>query len=113
MARKATPRAGKKPASGTSRAARSKGTFRPEFESGGSGCLSMEVATHLVYTCTGVTAVPPETKLGDLFPDDGQRRGFCGCVYTKARKAGCDVGPDDIPCSKSNTIADVIASITC
>ena len=88
--------------------------LRPEFAATAAGCLDQETAADLVYSCTGLKGeVSPGTTLGSLFPSDVERRGFCGCVYTKARKAGSTVRPGDIPCSPSTTIGEVIDSIAC
>lgn len=84
-----------------------------EFAATVAGCLDQEVATALVFSCTGVGAVPPATPLGRLFPSDVQRRGFCGCVFNKARMSGSSVTPADVPCSAANTVADVIDAISC
>lgn len=74
-------------------------------------CLDQAVATQVVFACTGVGAVAPSTRLGDLFPSPVQRQGFCGCVFAGARQAG--VSNPSIPCQPSTTIGDVIASISC
>jgi hypothetical protein len=85
----------------------------PEFTISDAGCLDQEVATALVFSCTGVGPVSTTVKLGQLFPGPTQRQGFCGCVFNKARMAGSDVTPGDIPCSPAKTIGDVIDSISC
>jgi hypothetical protein len=84
-----------------------------EFAASAAGCLDQEVATNLVFSCTGVGPVAPDVKLGQLFPGPVQRQGFCGCVFNKARMAGSSVTPGEIPCNPSTTISDVIDSISC
>ncbi len=87
--------------------------LRSEFAARAEGCLDQEVATSLVFSCTGVGAVSPAVKLGQLFPGPVQRQGFCGCVFNKARMAGSSVAPGDIPCGAASTIGNVIDSISC
>jgi hypothetical protein len=77
------------------------------------GCLDQEVATEVVFSCTGVGAVDPSVRLGQLFPGPTQRQGFCGCVFTRAKAAGSDIAAGAIPCGVSTKIADVIDSISC
>jgi hypothetical protein len=77
-----------------------------------AGCLDAEAATDLVLNCVG-RDVPTSTKLGGLFPSDVLRRGFCGRVYRKARAAGVQIEPSAIPCSATNTVQDVIDSLSC
>ena len=84
-----------------------------EFVAAAGGCLDQEVATNLVFSCTGVGPVDPGVKLGQLFPGPTQRLGFCGCVFNKARMAGSDIPAAAIPCSASTKISDVIDSISC
>lgn len=84
-----------------------------EFSATAAGCLDQEVATHLVFSCTGVGPVNVATKLGQLFPGSTQRRGFCGCVFNKAKMAGSDIGAGAIPCEASTKVSDVIDSISC
>ena len=86
---------------------------RAEFAATAAGCLDQEVATALVFSCTGVGPVDPATLLGTLFPSDVQRRGFCGCVFNKAVMAGANVEPADIPCVATASIGDVIDRISC
>ena len=90
-----------------------KHALTPEFTAQAAGCLDQEVATSLVFSCTGVGAVSPDVRLGQLFPGPVQRQGFCGCVFNKARMAGSSVGPGDIPCGPTTTIGNVIDSISC
>jgi hypothetical protein len=77
------------------------------------GCLDQEVASEVVFSCTGVGAVDPGVTLGQLFPGPTQRQGFCGCVFTRAKAAGSDIAAGAIPCGVSTKIADVIDSISC
>lgn len=84
-----------------------------EFSATAAGCLDQEVATNLVFSCTGVGPVNVATKLGQLFPGPTQRRGFCGCVFNKARIAGSGIGAGAIPCEASTKVSDVIDSISC
>ena len=77
------------------------------------GCLDQEVATAVVFSCTGVGDVDPNVTLGQLFPGPTQRQGFCGCVFTRAKAAGSDIAAGAIPCGASTKIADVIDSISC
>ena len=84
-----------------------------EFAATAAGCLDQEVATSLVFSCTGVGPVNTATKLGQLFPGPTQRRGFCGCVFNKARIAGSGIGAGAIPCDASTKLSDVIDSISC
>ena len=84
-----------------------------EFVVADGGCLDQEAATNLVFSCTGVGPVSPTVKLGQLFVSPVQRKGFCGCVFNKARMAGSTVTPSAIPCQPSTTIAEVIDSISC
>src|SRR5262245_33960669 len=90
-----------------------KHAVKSEFAATAEGCLDQEVATSLVFSCTGVGAVSPDVKLGQLFPGPVQRQGFCGCVFNKARMAGSNVAPGDIPCGAATTIGSVIDSISC
>jgi hypothetical protein len=85
----------------------------PEFTAAAAGCLDQAVATRLVFSCTGVGAVPPGTRLGQLFASPVQRQGFCGCVFNKARMAGSAITPGEVPCQPSTTIGDVIDSLAC
>jgi hypothetical protein len=120
--RKKAPKgnAGRTPARATGRSelaavavALEKHALTPEFAARAEGCLDQEVATSLVFSCTGVGAVSLDVKLGQLFPGSVQRQGFCGCVFNKARMAGSSVAPGDIPCGAANTIGGVIDSISC
>ena len=87
--------------------------MKAEFSASLQGCLDKTVAEKLVFSCTGVGAVDTGTTLGELFPSDERRSGFCGCVFNKAAAAGATVSPGSIPCSASNTVEDVIDSISC
>jgi hypothetical protein len=87
--------------------------FTSESQSSLEGCLDKTDATALVFSCTGVGPVDTGTTLGVLFPLDVRRSGFCGAVFNKAAAAGVRVLPTSIPSSKTNTIEEVIDSLSC
>jgi len=95
------------------KAAQKKHQVKPEFTASTAGCLAQGVATALVFSCTGVGEVDPSVPLGQLFPSEIQRKGFCGCVFNKARMAGSTITPSGVPCKPGTKVADVIDSISC
>ena len=87
---------------------------KAEFAAASLGCLDKGAATLLVFSCTGIGAVDPQTTLDVLSAGDAIRRqGFCGCVFNKAAAAGATVTLTAIPCAATNTVEDVIDSISC
>ena len=86
-------------------------TLAPAAVAEAAGCLDQEVATAVVFACTGVGPVDPGVKLGQLFPGPTQRQGFCGCVVKGASAAGAAIA--GVPCTASTTIGQVIDSLSC
>jgi len=86
-------------------------TLAPAAVAEAAGCLDQEVATAVVFACTGVGPVDPGVKLGQLFPGPTQRQGFCGCVVNGASAAGAAIA--GVPCTASTTIGQVIDSLSC
>jgi hypothetical protein len=84
-----------------------------EPQSSLEGRLDKSDATALVFSCTGTSVVDTGATLGELFPSDERRNGFCGAVFNKAAAAGVRLSPASIPGDKTNTLEDVIDSISC
>src|SRR5262245_34042812 len=111
--RVARARKGKRPAPKARRKKQSMAAAADGAAAAAVECLDQEVATALVFSCIAVGEVAPSTTLGTLFPSDIQRRGFCGCVFQKAREAGLSLGPSDVPCSAGTSVREVIDRISC
>jgi len=79
----------------------------------GNGCIDEGEATAIVLQCAGVSGLDLNTKLGDVFPDDVSRKGFCGCVFDAAYAQDPKITSGQIPCSPDTTFAQVIDSISC
>jgi hypothetical protein len=74
-------------------------------------CLEREVALEVVLGCAN-QEVNLEATLGDFFPSDTRRRGFCGCVRREAKKRGLQE-PISIPCTEDDTFRNVVDAISC